>query len=108
MVVQGGWYQQRMSIVNLVYTICHRFFEQLSARITETRDHISGRVRGLSSQLSTWKERIGKRISDVEGRVHDNWNAITEQRSETIKLKQRMSEYEQRLTQLEKEGEMLA
>lgn len=102
MIVPGFLYQQQMSIMNFVYNICHHFFERLNARITETRDSISGRVRGLSSQFFTWKDSIGKRISDVEERVRDNWKAITDQRSEMTKLKQQMSEYEQRLTQLEK------
>lgn len=94
MLVPRFW-QRAQPFTDYVYRICNQFFEQLSARINETRTSLTGRVSGLSSQFFIWKDNIGRRISDINGRVRGNWLAICE-------LRERMAKLENRLSQVEK------
>ena len=71
MVVPNYW--QHSPLLNYVYYVCRQLFGVLQARISDTRSSLSGRIRDLRSNFSSWRESFRRRITLVEGRVHDLW-----------------------------------
>lgn len=108
MVVSGYW--QQPPFLNYVYYVCGQFFELLSARISDTRNSLSGKIRNLKSNFSSLKEAVGRRFTQVEERVRDLWadhdklaETVSFQENELKKIKERLTKYEECLMQTKQE-----